>query len=167
MADLLLKFFEVYSEWKWLDAVSIKISKKKDKLNMNALQVLNSVSYDPMIILTPIANPKNSAYRVTQFTFETIIKEFKRAKEIIQNLAPCTIKKIRKPETIENCEEHKEQKDESETEFEPKYKWTRLFKKLRFFQSFNHFIKIDILSNNSEAHNKWLGYVESQLRRLF
>jgi hypothetical protein len=37
MADLLLKFFEVYSEWKWLDAVSIKISKKKDKLNMNAL----------------------------------------------------------------------------------------------------------------------------------
>lgn len=63
--DLLYKFFEVYSEWKWLETVSIRISKKKDKLNMSALQVLNSVSYDPIIILTPLANPKNSAYRVT------------------------------------------------------------------------------------------------------
>lgn len=37
VADLLYKYFEVYSEWKWLEAVSIKISKKKDKLNLNSL----------------------------------------------------------------------------------------------------------------------------------
>jgi poly(A) polymerase len=62
MADLLLKFFEVYSDWKWMDAVSIRFSnqghsrkfKKKEKLNLSNLQMLNSVSYDPMIILTPI-----------------------------------------------------------------------------------------------------------------
>jgi poly(A) polymerase len=65
VSDLLYKFFEVYSEWKWLEPVSIKIQKKKDKLNLNTLQVLNSYSYDPMIILTPLSNPKNSAYRVT------------------------------------------------------------------------------------------------------
>lgn len=65
VVDLLYKFFEVYSEWKWLEAVSIKISKKKEKLNLTSLQVLNSVSNDPMIILTPLSNPKNSAYRVT------------------------------------------------------------------------------------------------------
>ncbi len=64
MADLLFKFFEVYSEWKWLDPVSIKIGKKKDKLNLNTLQVLDGYSQDIMPILTPTKNPKNSAYRV-------------------------------------------------------------------------------------------------------
>lgn len=93
VADLLYKFFEVYSDWKWLDSVNIKIQKKKDKLNMSSLQVLNAFSYDPMIILTPLNNPKNTAYRVTQFTFETIIKEIKRARDIIKNLAPVTFKK--------------------------------------------------------------------------
>jgi uncharacterized radical SAM superfamily protein len=73
--------------------VNIKIQKKKDKLNMSSLQVLNSFSYDPMIILTPLNNPKNTAYRVTQFTFETILKEIKRARDIIKNLAPVTFKK--------------------------------------------------------------------------
>lgn len=41
-----------------------------------------------------------------------------------------------------------------------------MFKKIRFFQHFNHFIKIDIISHDVEAHRKWLGYVESTLRRL-
>ncbi len=93
VADLLYKFFEVYSDWKWLDSVNIKIQKKKDKLNMNSLQVLNAFSYDPMIILTPLNNPKNTAYRVTQFTFETIIKEIKRGRDIIKKIAPVTFKK--------------------------------------------------------------------------
>lgn len=76
VADLVYKFFEVYSEWKWLEAVSIKITKKKkDHLNIHTLGVLNAYSYDPMIIQTPTSNPKNSAYRVTQFTFDTILKE--------------------------------------------------------------------------------------------
>ena len=64
VSDLLYKFFEVYSDFKWIEAVYIKIQKKKDKLNINSLQVLNSFSNDPMIILTPNSNPKNSAYRV-------------------------------------------------------------------------------------------------------
>jgi hypothetical protein len=60
-----------------------------------------------MIILTPLMNPKNSAYRVTSFTFDTIIKEFKRAKDIIKLMAPETAKKIRKPELDDLTEELK------------------------------------------------------------
>ena len=41
-----------------------------------------------MPIMTPNANPKNSAYRVNQFTFYTIIKEMKRGKDIVEELAP-------------------------------------------------------------------------------
>jgi poly(A) polymerase Pap1 len=64
VVDLIYKFFEVYADWKWLDPVFIKIGKKKDKLNLNTLQLLESYSSDLMPILTPNNNPKNSAYRV-------------------------------------------------------------------------------------------------------
>jgi poly(A) polymerase len=52
------------------------------------------------------------------------------------------------------------------TEVPKSQTWIKLFKKIRFFGNFNHFIKIDILSHEGEAHRKWLGYVESTLRRL-
>ena len=45
--------------------------------------------------------------------------------------------------------------------------WLKIFERVQFFQEFNHFIKIDILSNDQESHKRWLGYVESQIRRLF
>ena len=45
--------------------------------------------------------------------------------------------------------------------------WLKLFERVQFFNEFNHFIKIDIISNDQESHKKWLGYVESQIRRLF
>ena len=176
MADVLYKFFEVYSDWKWLDSVNIKIQKKKDKLNMNSLQVINAFSYDPMIILTPLNNPKNTAYRVTQFTFETIIKEFKRAKDIIKQLGPVTYKKYapvgeQLPEDImaEQTEESKHIVDSvvNSQQVSHKQKWSVLFERLKFFENFNHFIKIDILSSDEDSHRKWLGYVESQFRRLF
>ena len=108
-----------------------------------------------MIILTPLNNPKNTAYRVTQFTFETIIKEFKRAKDILTQLAPVTLKKYAdtQPHTADTVA--------------GRLKWSVLFERLKFFDNFNHFIKIDILSTDGESHRKWLGYVESQFRRLF
>ena len=143
---------------------------------MNSLQVLNAFSYDPMIILTPLNNPKNTAYRVTQFTFETIIKEFKRAKDIIKQLAPVTYKKYaptgeQTPEDImaEQTEESKHILDSvvNSQQVSSGQKWSVLFEKLKFFENFNHFIKIDILSRDEESHRKWLGYVESQFRRLF
>lgn len=68
-------------------------------------------------------------------------------------------------------EENKE--NESITSFspigdkpKPKVKWSLLFKRFRFFTGYEHFVKIDVLSTDCESHAKWLGYVESQLRRL-
>lgn len=83
LADLLCKFFEVYSEWNWFDPVFIKIGRKRDtKLNLNNLKMLDEYSSDQMPILTPNTIPKNSAYRVCLFTYYTICREMTRAKLI-------------------------------------------------------------------------------------
>lgn len=42
--DLVAKFFEVYANQKWQDPVFIKIKQKKEKLNLNSLQVLDKLS---------------------------------------------------------------------------------------------------------------------------
>jgi poly(A) polymerase Pap1 len=44
--------------------------------------------------------------------------------------------------------------------------WTTLFKGLRFFPRYYHFIKIDILSHKEVENFKWVSYVETQLSRL-
>lgn len=45
-------------------------------------------------------------------------------------------------------------------------KWTLLFKKLRFFPRYDHFIQVDVLSQDSTEHNKWLKNVETKLQKL-
>lgn len=37
LADLVYKFFEVYSEWKWIDPIYMKMGKQRDKLNLDSL----------------------------------------------------------------------------------------------------------------------------------
>lgn len=46
-----------------------------------------------MPILTPNNNPKNSAYRVCEATFQTICKEIVRGRDILKSLAPKTLKR--------------------------------------------------------------------------
>ena len=94
LADLIYKFFEVYSDWKWwTESVSINIGKKKEKLNVNALQQLESYSTDCMIILTPNNNPKNSAYRICEQTCRTIQQELVRGRDLIKTFIPSSFKK--------------------------------------------------------------------------
>lgn len=47
-----------------------------------------------------------------------------------------------------------------------KAKWTLLFKRLRFFPRYDHFIQIDVLSQEASEHNKWLKNVETKLQKL-
>ena len=112
VCDLIYKFFEFYAEWKWVDPIFIKILQKRDKLNINALQVLESISYEVMPIMTPNNNPKNSAYRVCEATYNTIKKELARGRDIMRQLIPNTYKKIQnRTESRANIEEMEEQKN--------------------------------------------------------
>ena len=116
-----------------------------------------------------------------------------RAKQIIKGIAPCSYKRVVQTQSDKAMtsnsdlviEEEKaevdslsnqlmqtqltspSQQNEQVSKTKQKAKWTQLFKKVRFFAQYEHFIKIDILSNDTSSHQKWLGYIESQIRRLF
>jgi len=132
--DLLLKFFETYSEWKWPQPVFLL--QRNTKLDVNALKALDTIDTDLMPIVAPAIEPSNSSYRVTISTFNLIMDEFKKASIKAQQI----LKK--------------------------EAKWTALFKKARFFNQYNHFLKVDVLSAHGADHPNWLGLVESKLRKL-
>ena len=44
--------------------------------------------------------------------------------------------------------------------------WTQLFKRLRFFARFEHFIKLDILSQTPAECLKWQSYVDKKMKDL-
>jgi poly(A) polymerase Pap1 len=81
---VIYKFFEVYSSWRWIDPVFLKIGKKKDKLNINALLVIESLTNEEMPIMVPSSSPMNSAYRVCKSTFSTLCNELIRARGILR-----------------------------------------------------------------------------------
>lgn len=67
-----------------MDPIIIKVSKKKEKLNVNALQILDSAYNEYMSIMTPNFSPKNSAYRLCERTFTTIFNEIVRARDLLK-----------------------------------------------------------------------------------
>ena len=44
--------------------------------------------------------------------------------------------------------------------------WTALFKRIRFFVRYEHFIKLDILCQTSEDYLKWKSYVDKKMKDL-
>ena len=44
--------------------------------------------------------------------------------------------------------------------------WTQLFKRLRFFARYEHFIKFDILSQTHEERVKWQSYMDTKMKNL-
>ena len=94
-----------------------------------------------------------------------------RAREIMKSIAPQShkIRLIPNDREFFKIEEENTTPQKNiveESKVSKKAKWTKLFKRIRFFERYYHFLKIDILSNGEEAHLKWTGYVESQMRRL-
>lgn len=52
------------------------------------LDALDRISKDVMVVLAPIDQIKNTSYRVTDHTFQTICSELRRAKNIMLKLHP-------------------------------------------------------------------------------
>lgn len=84
--DILLKFFEVFSTWKWPNPV--QISPNVD-LNYNFKiwdpKINPSDKYHRMPVITPVYPSMCSTYNVTQSTFNAINSEFARGYEILKS----------------------------------------------------------------------------------
>lgn len=59
-----------------------------------------------------------------------------------------------------------EEEEELKLPLEPQISWTRLFKRLRFFARYEHFIKLDILSQTAAECLKWQSYVEKKMKDM-
>lgn len=84
VVDLVYKFFEVYSESDWTTPVSIKFGKMENMSLTSWKNALDNVEGDLMAILSPNYELRNTTQRVQGPTFDTLIYEFRRAKDIMK-----------------------------------------------------------------------------------
>ncbi len=87
--SILYNFFERYAESDWREPVQITLKTKQGKnLIASHLNALDRISNDVMVVLVPIDQIKNTSYKVSEHTFDTICTELHRARTIMKKLAP-------------------------------------------------------------------------------
>ena len=138
---------------------------KGGSLRMHLIEAVNRYSSDAMVVLTPNDQLQNTSYRVSEHNFRIICKELSDGLKILNRLKPTSRVLFKKPsegmeedlekvvERIEGEEESKRDEvgvEESKERRPEESKstgasWTKLFKRLRFFARYEHFIKLDIL----------------------
>lgn len=61
---------------------------KGKNLTTSHLDALDKISNDVMVVLVPIDQIKNTAYRVSEYTFRTLSYEMNRAWQLLQKIVP-------------------------------------------------------------------------------
>ncbi len=88
---LLFKFFDIYAESNWHEPIQMRSSPNQSSNQYKALKpdlpdAVNRYSGDLLEVLTPNDQLKNTAYRVSPHTFDTICAELRRAKTCLQQI---------------------------------------------------------------------------------
>lgn len=138
--NLLEKFFKTYSEWNFdkdlITLIDMKILQKERTFKFDSKDNFKIKPNYHMGIITPSYPPQNSSYNVGKSSRDIIIKELEFGSKII--------------ELIKNN----------------KLSWMSLFKNVSFFDLYTNYIQIDIVSTNEADFKKWIGYIESKLRKI-
>ena len=155
-------------------------------LRTHHIEAIDKYSQDAMVVLTPNDQFQNTSYRVKDHNLDIICKELSRGQKLLERLKPRSnikykanpnqeTEESKEPSSSQIEESKEEQKNYVEEESKEKaaaetdkqlVSWTQLFKRLRFFVRYEHFIKLDILAQNSEENLKWKSYVDKKMNEL-
>jgi poly(A) polymerase len=141
-ARLLEKFFWLYgTEWLW-DEWFVRIEKEYPDEHLSHGRT--------MYIITPSRPQMNSTHNVTLSTLEIMTSRMKDAHVLVKNLLDKYnhIEMLNQDDPIVKAE------------------WMSLFTKYNFFDSYEHFIEINILGGKDADYLRWQGFVEAKIRLL-
>lgn len=107
----LYKFFETYSESRWLEPVQMSLtnkykSAKGGSLRMHLIEAVNRYSSDAMVVLTPNDQLQNTSYRVSEHNFRIICKELSDGLKVLQRIKPSSRVLFKKPTHLEEQENY-------------------------------------------------------------
>ncbi|KAK7267602.1 hypothetical protein RIF29_20280 [Crotalaria pallida] len=134
---LVSRFFRVYTQWRWPNPVLL-CAIEEGSLGLQIWDPRRNPKdrYHIMPIITPTYPCMNSSYNVSSSTLRIMTDEFQRGNEI------CEAMEVNKTD------------------------WDTLFEPYPFFESYKHYLHMDVSAENADDLRKWKGWVESRLRQL-
>ncbi|KAK0274638.1 polynucleotide adenylyltransferase [Friedmanniomyces endolithicus] len=135
---LVQRFFFIIQRWNWPKPVFLQ-HKEESSLQLREWDP-NAYRGDAahlMPILTPAVPSMNTAHTVTRSTKTVMMREFKRAEEIIKDI------------------------------YDTGKPWSTLFERHDFFtRRYKHYICVNTAAKDQNAHDAWAGLVQSRIKRL-
>jgi len=141
-SQLVNRFFRVYDQWNWSKPVLLTSIEEKDGVaGLTGFKVWNPKTNQGdrlhiMPVITPAFPAMNSTHNVTETTKRILLDEFRRGYEVVK--------------TVESTQRE----------------WNDVHAAFPFFQSFGHFIWLEILAKTDEVFGKFSGWIESKVRIL-
>ena len=158
-ALLLSRFFRVYSQWRWPNPVMLCPIEGADTSGGAASDAaaLGLPVWDPrrnprdrlhlMPIITPAYPCMNSSYNVSESTLALMRTEMARGDTQAQAAYVAAAKL-----TAAGSELHGV--------------WAPMFEPLKFFDTYKHYLQVDVTAASEDSQRRWEGWVESRLRQL-
>ncbi|KAK4375404.1 hypothetical protein RND71_006081 [Anisodus tanguticus] len=134
---LVSRFFRVYTQWRWPNPVMLcEIEDKEFGFSVWDPRKNPWDRTHQMPIITPAYPCMNSSYNVSASTLRVMTEQFDFGNNICQEIE---LNKAR---------------------------WTALFEKYPFFESYKNYLQVDIVAADADDLLVWRGWVESRLRQL-
>ena len=160
-ALLLSRFFRVYSQWRWPNPVMLCPIEGADTAGAGGAatdaSALGLPVWDPrrnprdrlhlMPIITPAYPCMNSSYNVSESTLALMRNEMARGDAQAQAAYAAGAKLIAAGSELHGV-------------------WAPMFEPLKFFDTYKHYLQVDVRAASEDSQRRWEGWVESRLRQL-